>query len=164
METNLSLLAKINLLRTKIENIKVAMLTSRAEDNNLHSRPMYLAHLDDNGCMWFFTNEHTSKTEEAFIHPQVNLSFTDSENHVYVSVAGDASLHHDPEQIKILWNPMVRAWIPKGIEDPELALLCVNIRQVEYWDAPAGKMAQMLQAVKNAITGEEVGEHRKLDF
>ncbi len=164
METNLSLLAKINLLRAKIENIKVAMLTTREADNSLRSRPMSLAHMDNSGCLWFFTNEFTPKADEVYLNPDVNVSFTDIANQLYVSVSGEATLSHDTEKMKLLWNPILRSWFPEGLEDPDLALICVTIRQAEYWDAPASKMAQMIQAVKNAITGDEIGEHRKFDF
>lgn len=72
----------------------------------------------------------------------------------------------DKAKAEELWNPILKAWFPKGLEDPELALLKVEIGKAEYWDLPSGKMIQLAGFVKAIVTGRQVnpGEHEKVDL
>jgi hypothetical protein len=67
-----------------------------------------------------------------------------------------------------LWNPMYKAWFPKGLEDPEIALLKIHVTEAEYWDPPNGKMVQLAGFVKAVATGKPYkageDEHAKIDF
>ncbi len=47
----------------------------------------------------------------------------------------------------------MRAWFPKGVEDPEIAILKVEVEQAEYWDAPNSTMVHLYGYVKAALTG-----------
>jgi pyridoxamine 5'-phosphate oxidase like protein len=74
----------------------------------------------------------------------------------------------DRQKIEELWNPIYKAWFPKGLEDPDLALLKVEVQEAEYWDTPSGKMVQLIGFVKAIATGESYksskDEHDKLDL
>jgi general stress protein 26 len=63
-----------------------------------------------------------------------------------------------------LWTPWVEPWFPRGLEDPDLALLCVHVEEAEYWDAPQSRMQRMLGLARAIATGDthELGEHEKL--
>lgn len=71
----------------------------------------------------------------------------------------------DKEKAKELWKPLLKAWFPKGLEDPDLALLKVSVESAEYWDAPSSKMVQIAGIAKAAVTGQRYqgGENKKLD-
>ena len=143
------------------------MLTTVHEDGSLHSRPMATQEPEFDGELWFFTGASSPKVGEVERDHRVNVSYAAPDDNTYVSISGTARLVRDKAKMKELWNPFVKAWFPKGLDDPELALLCVEVDKAEYWDAPSSKMVQLDGLVKATLTGkrpEKVGEHEKLDL
>lgn len=147
-----------------IQGIKVAMMTTIEADGSLRSRPMWTHNRDFDGELWFFTREHSAKVDEVEHDHHVNLSYAEPSKDRYVSVSGRCRLVLDKEKVRELWTPTLKAWFPNGLEDPELALLCVKVEKAEYWDTPSGRMVQLLGFVKAALTGEEYkpGENEKV--
>jgi len=149
-----------------IKDIKFAMLTTVGSDGTLHSRPMTTQQQEFDGDLWFFTGADSLKVEEFQFNRHVNVSYANPEDQHYVSVSGIAELVRDPAKNKELWNPVYKAWFPKGLDDPELALLKVKVTDAEYWDTPSGKMVQLIGFVKALATGEPYkaskDEHDKL--
>ena len=70
--------------------------------------------------------------------------------------------------MKELWNPIHKAWFPKGVDDPNLGLLRVDIEKAEYWDPPSSKVVQLIGFAKAIVTGkaydEEATEHQKVNL
>ncbi len=151
-----------------IKDIRFAMLTTVAPDGTLRSRPMATQDPPfENGEVWFFTEEDAPKTAEIAREHQVNVAYAAPQDQSYVSLSGTATLVHDRAEIHRRWNPFVKAWFPKGPDDPNLALLRVRVITAEYWDAPAGRMSTLYAMAKSALTGsapDHVGEHEKLSF
>lgn len=149
-----------------IKDIRVAMLTTADDDGTLRSRPMATHEVESDADLWFFTQEHSAKVEEVQREHQVNVSYADSDKQRFVSVSGRAVLVTDPAKIRELWTPYLKAWFPKGIDDPELALLKVTVEKAEYWEGPSSKIVQLFGFAKAALTGKQydVGEHEKLDL
>src|SRR5438128_1705005 len=137
-EQNVAKLAQL------IKGIKVAMLTTRCEDGSLHSRPMVTQQTGFDGTLWFFTQARAPKVGEIQRSEQVNLSYASPEEQRYVSVSGTAGLVRDPHKVRELWSPLLKAWFPKGPDDPDLALLRVEVERAEYWDAPSSTMVHLV--------------------
>ena len=60
---------------------------------------------------------------------------------------------------------MAEAWFPGGVDDPDLALVCVKINHANYWDVKESKIVQLYQMAKAVITGKpptEMGEQAKI--
>src|SRR5262249_23691804 len=130
-----------------------------------HSRPMAAQQMECDGELWFFTLWSTHKTKEIEDNPRVNLAYADPNGNTYVSVSGTAQLLRDTQKAHELWNPLYRAWFPKGLEDPDLAMLKVAVEHVEYWDAPSGKMVQLAGLVKSMVTGKRyLGDHGEMEL
>ncbi len=127
-----------------IKGIKVALLTTGAADGSLHSRPMAALDRDFDGTLWFFVSATGRTAEEVQEHRQVNISYAMPGKEHYVSVSGTASLVRDPEKIAALWNPLLKAWFPKGQDDPDLALLQINVQQAEYWDTATSTLVPLV--------------------
>jgi general stress protein 26 len=161
-EQHNSALAKV---AEMVGDAKFAMLTTLEKDGTLRSRPMATMQLDSKGDLWFFTSLSSSKIEEARPDQQVNLSYARTDKQDYLSVSGAAELVHDKEKMQSLWSPWLKPWFPKGLDDPDLALLRVSILEAEYWDAPDSVTARAYGLVKALATGDthELGEHRKID-
>ena len=152
-----------------IADIQFAMLTTIEADGSLRSRPM-ATHQDHgrefDGVLWFFTKGDTPKVEEVKKDQHVNLSYAAPEQNKYVSVSGIGTLVRDGAKAKELWDPKYKAWFPKGLDDPELALLRVDVTKAEYWDTPGGAVVHVLGLVKALATGKsyDPGDHEKVDL
>jgi len=154
-------------LKEMITNIDFCMLTTVDESGDLHSRPMSLnSEIDSEGNLWFFTSSDSMKAHEIERTPKVNVSFANPDDHHYVSLSGTAQLETSKEKIRQLWKPILKAWFPEGLDQPDLALLKVRVEKAEYWDSPSGKIAQVLNFMSAVVTGKQIdmGENKKLDM
>jgi general stress protein 26 len=152
-------------LKLLISEIEVAMMTTIENNGHMRSRPMYLSKLDFDGTLWFFTNEYTHKVHEIQENHLVNLTFANSETQTFVSLLGQMEVITDHSLFRELWDPMLRAWFPEGLKDPNLAVLRFNPVEAEYWDASDSKMVRFFEVIKTIFTEESPNtEHEKIDF
>lgn len=154
-------------LREMIKDIDFCMLTTVDENNDLHSRPMSLnSEVDQAGNLWFFTYGNSHKVSEVQRRPNCNASFADPDDHRYVSISGTAQLVRDKAKIQELWKPELKAWFPKGVDEPDIALLRLAVEKAEFWDSPGGTVAQVISFVSALVTGKSAdwGENKKLDL
>jgi general stress protein 26 len=129
--------AELARLASLVRQMRVAMLTTIEPDGSLRSRPLHTVELDQAGRLWFFTHAHSPKSAEIEAHDhQVNLSYADPRDEDYASISGTARLVRDQEKMRELWMAPLETWFPRGLEDPDLALLEVRIDKAEYWDQP----------------------------
>ena len=145
-------------LRELIKDVRIAMLTTVEADGMLRSRPMAMQEAEFDGDLWFFTRDDAPKVAEIASDPAVNLAFADPDAQTYISLSGRARLVRDREKLEALWRPIYRAWFPDGLDDPHLALLCVEADHAEYWDAASGKLVQAFALAKTLVTGKT--DHR----
>lgn len=152
-------------LQELIDEVQIAMLCTKY-GNRLHSRPMATSEIDEDGNIWFFTNEFSSKVDEIKNEPEVCLAYSSPSKNTYVSVVGNAELVTDKAKMKELYSPIIKAWFPEGLDDPKLSLLKVTPNQAEYWDSNSNSMVTFFNIVKAAVTGKKYdeGQHEKLDL
>ncbi|HEU4834142.1 MAG TPA: pyridoxamine 5'-phosphate oxidase family protein [Pyrinomonadaceae bacterium] len=154
-------------LRELVKEIDFCMLTTVDEGGDLHSRPMSSnGDIDADGDIWFFTSASSHKVSEINKAPKVNVSFADPDKQRYISVSGTAQLVRDRAKIDELWRPEFKIWFPEGKDDPEIALLRVNLEKAEYWDSPSSTIGYALSFVSSLVTGKEpnLGENRKVNL
>lgn len=158
--------ASIQKLNSLIKDIKFAMMTTVEADGTLRSRPMATQQAPFDGDLYFFTYGNSPKVEEAQQHHNVNLSYANPDDNAYVSISGTAQLLRDRAKMEQLWNPIYKAWFPKGLDEPDIALLKVNVEQAEYWDSTNNKVVQLVGFVKALVTGTPAqgGENEKLNL
>ena len=144
----------IDKLREIIKNLEVAMFTTQDAEGRLCSRPMATQQVAFDGYLWFFTEASAHKVDDVQHHRQVNVSYVDPDKNRYISISGRAQVVRDVVQARQLWKPYLRAWFPKGVDDPEVALLKVEVHHAEYWDSPSSKVVQLLDFLKSVATGE----------
>lgn len=149
-----------------IRGIKTAMLTTASADGSLRSRPMATLEGEFDGTLWFFTRADAPKVGEVQQEGQVNVSYADADGQRFVSVSGQAALVVDREKIQELWNPVYKAWFPKGLDDPQIALLRVEADKAEYWDAQSSAMVQLISLVNELVIRPNClpGENQKVDL
>lgn len=150
-----------------LENIDIAMMTTVGPDGFLVSRPLSTQEaLFDGKRVWFFTEADSPKMGEIRRNPKVNLAYASKDRNTYLSVAGTAKVNNDRRRINALWSDAMKAFFPDGKDDPNLALLEVEVRTVEYWDGPGTFVGKLVGFVKARVTGKEeaMGENRLVDL
>jgi len=154
-------------LAAKIKQVEFGMFTSSNDSRTLTSRPLTQQQVDPLGNMWFFVSDQEAFTRDLLGNAQVNVSFSDIKDNLYVSITGRAELLRDRIKAEELWSPMIKTWFPGGLDDPHLALIKVKIQSAEYWDAPSSKMTQFFSMAKGVFTGERpknIGDHEKINL
>ncbi len=153
-------------LNEMIKDIEFAMLTTVDDDGSLRSRPMATQQNEFDGDLWFFTYGSSHKIDEINREHQVNVTYAAPEKQRYVSLSGMAGLVRDRRKMEELWNPTLKAWFPKGLDDPDIALLKVNVTKAEYWDSPSSTVAHAVGMVKALVTGTpyDAGENEKINL
>jgi len=154
-------LTKLNAL---LKDARICMLTSKDTRGSLRSRPMALQQAESDGDLWFFTGRHCHKVDDVKGDNRVNVGVMDG--NTYISISGTAMLIDDKKKAAELWNPAYKAWFPKGLEDPELVLLKVDIEQAEYWDNPGGIVTTLIGYAQSLATGKQakIGEHATVEL
>lgn len=151
-------------LQEKIGDLQFCMFTTIAEDGALASQPMTNQQLDDDGCLWFFTSCETELAANILARPAVNVSFSQPDDQLYVSLSGHATQITDRDRMRELWNPMVEAWFPRGVDDPDLELIRVHVDSADYWDSHSSRMVRLFKMARAALTGHapDMGERGHL--
>ena len=149
-----------------IKDIRISIMVTYDEEGNLSSRPMSAHQEEFEGSLWFFTNVNSLKIDHIEGNQNILLGYSNPDKNEYVSINGTAEIVRDTEKSKQLWSEMLRTWFPKGADDPDIALIKVNIISAEYWDTPSASMAIAYGYVKARLTGEraKVGENKKVMF
>ncbi len=147
-----------------IKEIRIAMLTTVEADGILHSRPMATQSVDFDGDLWFFTSAESGKAHEISNNQRVNLNYSGKDDNLYVSVSGTAQIVRDKDKIKELWQPVLKAWFPDGLDDPNLALLRVSVEKAEYWDSPHSAVVKVVGFIQALATGKpaNLGENKEI--
>ncbi|MFD1470345.1 pyridoxamine 5'-phosphate oxidase family protein [Hymenobacter caeli] len=144
----------LNKLFDKIKDVRIAMLTTFDEQQNLHSRPMATIRPTADGSLLFLTDAESAKVYEVNKDSKVNLSYASPEANVYVSVSGTANAYRDAAQAAELYTEDMRAWFPKGKDDPNIMILKVTIERGEYWDTPSSLLSRAYGYARAVATGE----------
>lgn len=142
----------------RLAKARFVMMTTLDEDGGIYSCPMTLQQAAD-GVMWFFTSTATPTAQAIERDPRVGIAVMGDDD-FYASVYGTASLVNDRTKMRELWNSMVKAWFPQGVEDPHLTLVRLDIARGEYWDTDQNSLLKMFE-VGRAIAGNrrpQVGE------
>jgi general stress protein 26 len=145
MTTSTDRAQQIHRLCELIKDIDYGMFTTVDDDGSLHSYPMSKSSdINSDSILWFFTYAGSHKVTEIEHHEQVNVSFSSLEQQRYVSISGIAQLVKDRNKMGELWKPELQTWFPKGLEEPDIALLKVNINRVNYWESASSFKPQTI--------------------
>jgi general stress protein 26 len=162
---------RIDDLYDLIDDIEIAMLTTRRSDGRLVSRPMATQERQDGADLWFVTDIQTHKIDELEQDPNVNVAYFRDRTKEWVSVSGIAQISQDRAKIRELYKPDWRMWFEEiddvrdgGPDDPRLALLQVTAESVVYMKKDKSAPVVLFELAKGMVTGEQpdVAEMRKL--
>ena len=156
----------IELLKSKIEEVRICLFTTVSAKDEFSSRPMATAKVEEDGSIWFFTNEYSIKSKEISKDNQVTLGYSSPSDNTYITVNGKAELVDDRVRKEAYFSAPVKAWFPDGVEDPRLILIKVTPAAAEYWEGSSSKVVVVYHMLKAIVTGEEYegGQHDKINF
>ncbi|MEO5509997.1 MAG: pyridoxamine 5'-phosphate oxidase family protein [Longimicrobiales bacterium] len=145
-----------------VQDIQIAMLTTRPADGRLVSRPMATQKPQPDADLWFVTNRAAHKVEEIAADPQVNVAYYNSKTREWVSLSGVARVSQDRARIRQLYQPDWKMWfgdeggeMDGGPDDPRLALLLVNAESAVYATATTTRAGALVEMAKSFVKGEE---------
>jgi general stress protein 26 len=158
MEKNLDATPALKKFKELIEEVKICMFITNTTGDDEHTRPMATIETEDDGTLWFFTDERSIKVEEVNKQHAVHLVYAHPGKSTYLDVWGSAEIVTDRQQVIDKWSPIVKAWFPDGIADPHLTLLKVQPYEAYYWEAETGKMVEFFKMAASIITGKRLAE------
>jgi general stress protein 26 len=146
-----------------MKSVRIAMLTTE-DGEHLRARPMVASQDGFDGTLWFFTHKSAHKVEEIGDTQRVGVTYADPKQQNYVSFSGTAALVTDQATIDRHWSEILVTWFPKGKDDPNTALLRVDVQAAEYWDAPSSTVVHAYGYLKAKLTGTppHPGKNEKL--
>jgi general stress protein 26 len=147
--------ASLKKLTDLVEEVKVCMFATVHQDYSVFSRPMQSITVDKQGNIWFFTNEFSEKVDDVSHQNTVYLMYSHPGNNTYLHIKGKCTVVNDQAKIKEMWSPIVKAWFPKGVEDPALSLLQVEVTEASYWNGESSKFVIFYNIIKAIAKGEK---------
>ena len=150
-----------------IEDIDITMFTTVGSEGYLVSRPLSTQKAQFDGeKVWFFVAGDSPKVAEIERNSKVNLAYASKGRNTYVSMAGDAYVNNDPVKIEAFWNDALKAYFPRGINDPKLTLIEVAVRTAEFWDGPGSLIGKAIAFAVARVTRRDdaMGENRIVDL
>nr|WP_321222824.1 pyridoxamine 5'-phosphate oxidase family protein [uncultured Psychroserpens sp.] len=144
----------ISKIAALLDNNKLAMMATKLDSMPFSVCPMTTQEIDNTGKLWFFTGKSSEHYKYLQKDNRLHLTYANQSNQEYLSVYGTAQLLVDKQKIDALWSPILKVWFD-GKDDPNLALLCVTIKDAYYWDQKYNKAVTIFKMAKAAVTGEE---------
>lgn len=129
-------------------------------DGHAHHEPL-TAQLDEDqvDTLFFFIG----KTNRLAGGGRVMAQFVSKGHDFFACLDGQARIDNDPAQIDKLWNNQVEAWFPEGRNDPNLALLRVDIESAELWETDISLSGRVKMLFGGTIRADESGSHAKVE-
>lgn len=165
-ETRLQDREAIAKFKQLVKDVNVCMFTTIDEQQQLSSRPMFTSQVDNDGDVWFFTNEFSEKVGAVSRDNLVHLIYAHPVKNIYIDGKGTCSLVIDRKKMEALWDESLKQWFPQGPEDPKLCLIKVTLQSAHFWNQSTSKMGLMFQMIRSIAKGDKYQETEKgkLDF
>ena len=154
-----------------IDDIKIAMMTTRRSDGHLESRAMANQKRADGADLWFVTAEDTGKLRDIDHDSHVNLAYYKTGSYEWVSASGLARVSRDRAKIKELYAPDWKAWFGQEgdprhgtADDPRIVLIAIDVHAAIYLEVDKPRPVVLFELARGWLTGERVepGELHRL--
>ena len=158
---------ELDKLYEHIDDIEIAMMTTRRPDGHLQSRAMATQKRASGADLWFVTLEGGHKLEAIAADAHVNLSYYKDRTREWVSVSGIATISRDRQKIHELYAPDWKAWFPKGddprhgtADDPRMVLIGVDVHAAAFLEVNKPQPVVLYEVIKGFFIGTtpEIGE------
>ena len=156
----------------QIEDIEIAMMTTRRPDGHLQSRAMATQKRAEGADLWFVTLEGSDKLRDIQADPHINLSYYKDRTREWVSVSGLASIWRDRRKIHELYATDWKAWFSNEgdprhgtKDDPRMVLIGVDVHAAVFLEVNKPQPVVLYEIVKGWLTGSmpDVGEMHRVE-
>jgi len=144
-------------LARHLEGQRTTMLSFSDDHGQITARPMTPLELDTQGEIWMLASRRSMAPVFVAALRQANLTFSDSERSLYISLAGVARLCDDAQRKADLWTTMARPWFPGGVDDPDLVLLAMQPQLADIWDGPNSDVLRLLALTASVVASRPIG-------
>lgn len=150
-----------------IDDIEIAMMTTRRTDGHLQSRAMATQKRAEGADLWFVTIEGSQKLQDLAADPHINLSYYKDRTREWVSVSGIAAVSRDRQKIHELYAPDWKAWFPHEgdprhgtKDDPRMVLIGVDVHAAVFLEVNKPQPVVLFEVMKGWVTGTapDIGE------
>jgi general stress protein 26 len=154
-----------------VEEIEVAMMTTRRADGHLESRAMATQKRASGADLWFVAAEGTRKLADIEADSHVNLAYYKDRTREWVSVSGLGTLSRDRDKIRELHAPDWKIWFGEEgdprhgtADDPRLVLIGVEIHAASFLEISKPAPVVLYELAKGFLTGDaaELGETQRI--
>jgi general stress protein 26 len=154
-------------LYSHIDEIEIAMMTTRRADGHLQSRAMATQERAAGADLWFVTLDGSQKLRDLTSDPHVNLSYYKDRTREWISVSGLAFITRDRDKIAELYASDWKAWFPDEgdprhgtKDDPRMVLIGVRVHAAVFLEINKPQPLVLFEVVKGWVTGTmpDVGE------
>jgi general stress protein 26 len=146
-----------------IEDIKIAMMTTRRPDGHLESRAMANQKRATGADLWFVTAEGTEKLRDIAYDPHVNLAYYKAGSYEWVSASGIAHVSRDRPTIHELYEPDWKGWFGRDgdprhgtADDPRIVLIGIDIHAAVFLEVNKPKPVVLFELAKGWLTGGRI--------
>ena len=159
--------SELNKLYQQIDDIEIAMMTTRRADGHLQSRAMATQRRASGADLWFVTLGNSGKLVDLAADPHLNLSYYKDRTREWISVSGVAQISRDRQKIYELYAPDWKMWFPKGddprhgsADDPRMVLIGVTVHAAMFLEVNKPQPVVLFELIKGWVTGStpELGE------
>lgn len=137
---------------------RVCLFGSGAGTFPLTVTPMAVRDVDDAGNVWFLSARSSVKNAQIAHDPRVQLLFTNTGDSQYLTLDGTATVSDSRELREKYWTPIAKTWLHGGVDDPELTVIKVAIKDGYYWDTEHGKAVAFIKTAVGALTGKTMDD------
>jgi general stress protein 26 len=155
-----------------IDDLEIAMMTTRRADGHLESRAMANQKRASGADLWFVTAEGTAKLRDIQGDPHVNLAYYKDRTREWISVSGLATISRDRDKIRELYAPDWSFWFPQEgdprhgtADDPRFVLIGVDVQAAVFLEVNKPTPVVLYELVKGWLSGDtpELGETHTLE-
>jgi general stress protein 26 len=143
-----------------IEDLDVAMMTTRRRDGHLVSRAMSTQKAAPGADLWFVTSNATHKLDELIEDPHVNLAYYKDRTREWISVSGIATVTQDRATIAQLFAEDWKVWFGREgdsrhgtPDDPRIVLIGVEVHSAMFLEVDKPQPVVLFELVKGWVTG-----------
>jgi len=129
-------------------------------DGSTHSEPLAVQlDQDQVDTLFFFIGKDNRVTGK----DKLMVQFVSKGHDFFACLHGRGHINNNRALIDKLWNNQVEAWFSGGKEDPNLALLQIDIDSAELWETDMSLTGKVKQLFGGTIKAGEEGSHAKVE-